>query len=111
MSHFIFFDSHCPLCQKSIEQIEEIDVKKQFIYLPLASEKSQEMLPQKLLNEDSLVLLENGKKVWIRSKAAFRILHLIGGKWKWLGLLCYVPGLDLFYRLVAKNRHFFLNKK
>lgn len=107
MKHLIFFDSSCNLCQKSVRKIQELDKEKIFQFYPLTSAKAKEMVPEKYLTGDTMVLLEDQKRVWLRSKAIFRIFKLLDGKYKWLGALCYVPGLDLFYRLVAHNRHLF----
>lgn len=106
-AHLIFFDSNCPLCQRAIRKIQKIDTVNQFEYLPLNSEKAWEKLPKELLKGDTLVLLENGEKIWIRAKAIFRICALLGGKYGWLGALVYLPGLDFFYNLIARHRHFF----
>jgi predicted DCC family thiol-disulfide oxidoreductase YuxK len=101
--NLIFFDSTCPLCQRSVQKIQEADAGKIFAFYPLTSEKAKELLPEKLLKGDTIVLLENGQKTWIRAKAIFRILGLLGSKWGWL---VHVPGLNLFYRIIAHNRHF-----
>lgn len=105
--HTIFFDNVCPLCQKSVRRIQEMDTQKKFSYFPLNSTKAKELLSENLLKGDTLVLLENNKRIWLRSKAVFRILKLLEGRWSWLGFLCYVPGFDLFYRIIAHNRHLF----
>ena len=68
---------------------------------------ARQKLPEELLRGDTIVLLEEGKKIWIRSKAVFRILNLLGGKYAWMGMFAYVPGLDFLYRIVARNRHLF----
>ncbi len=107
MKHLIFFDSTCPLCQKAIHRIQELDTNQIFEFFPLNSFKAKELLPEKLLKGDTLVLLEDNQHIRVRSKASFRILKLLGGKYSWMGFLYYVPGLDLIYRLVARNRHFF----
>lgn len=107
MKHMIFFDSTCNLCQKSVRKLQELDKEKIFEFYPLTSAKAKELVPAKYLTGDTMVLLENGKRIWVRSKAIFRIFKLLGGKYEWLGILCYVPGLDLFYRAVAHNRYLF----
>ena len=106
-SHLIFFDERCAMCRQSVERIRKLDKEKIFAFEPLDSDRAKELLPEELLKEDTLILLENKKRVWKRAKAIFRIFWLFGGKWKGLGVLCYVPGLDFFYRFVAKHRHFF----
>ena len=105
--HYIFFDNQCKLCQTSVKKIQEMDTGHIFEFFPLNSRKAQDILPPLLLKGDTIVLMENKKKLWVRAKAVFRILKLLEGKWSWLGFLCYVPGLDLFYRFIAHNRHFF----
>jgi len=86
-----------------IRKIQERDTKHLFEFYPLNSTKARELIPPELLKGDTLVLLEDQKRIWVRSKAVFRILKLLDGKWKGLGWLSYVPGLDLFYRIIAHN--------
>ncbi len=105
MTHLIFFDSSCKLCQNAVKRIQEKDTQKIFTFFPLNSAKAKECLPEKLLKGDTIVLLENEETIWVRAKAMFRILKLLGGKGSGWGWLCHVPGLDLFYRLVARHRH------
>jgi len=107
VKHLIFFDNTCRLCQNAIRQIQDLDSGHIFEFYPLTSSRAKEMIPAKHLSGDTMVLMENEKRIWVRSKAIFRIFYLLGGKWKWLGALCYVPGLDLFYRFVAHNRYLF----
>jgi len=105
--HIIFFDNTCSMCQKSVQKIQSMDKNQIFEFFPLSSEMAKSHLSEKVLSSDTLVLYENKKEVWIRAHAIFRILYLLGGKYKKWGWLAYVPGLDLVYRLIAKNRHFF----
>ncbi|MDN3506904.1 MAG: DUF393 domain-containing protein [Simkaniaceae bacterium] len=101
--NLIFFDSACPLCQRSVRKIQAADKGKIFLFYPLNSEKAKELLPEKLLKGDTIVLIENGK-TWVRAQAVFRILGLLGSRWGWL---VHVPGLNFFYRIIAHNRHLF----
>lgn len=99
----IFFDRGCKLCRDAIKKIQVRDREGLFEYFPLDSARAKEVLTEELRRGDTLVLLE-GEKVWVRAKAVFRILGLLGSKWGWL---IHVPGLDLGYRLIAHNRHLF----
>ena len=59
---------------------------------------------------NTLVVIENigtaEQKIWIRGKGALRIFWLIGGWWRLLGVLSYLPfGTDIIYRLIARHRH------
>jgi len=105
--HLIFFDHTCALCQKAVQKIQQRDASHLFTFYPLESEMGKEKIPENLRSQDTLVLVEEGGQVWTRAKAVFRIVHLLGGPDKWMGILCYVPGLDWIYRLVAKHRHYF----
>lgn len=105
--HWIFFDHTCLLCQKSVDQIKKRDKKSLFTFFPLESSIAKQHLSKELLKADTLVLMEDQKKIWVRARAVFRILKLLQGKWSWLGFLCYVPGIDLFYKIVAHHRHMF----
>ena len=105
--HVLFFDASCPMCKRAVRKIQERDTRMIFEYFPLQSEMAKKSLSPKILSSDTLVLLENREKVWIRAKAIFRILHLLGGKYSTFSWLVHVPGLDFFYQLIAKNRHFF----
>lgn len=107
MKHLIFFDSSCPLCQNSVDRLIELDTKKIFIFSPLQGKTAQAELPEKVRHQNSIVLYEFRVRIWLRAQAVFRIFWLLGGKWKWIGWLWVLPGLNLFYRLVARYRHAF----
>ncbi|NGX38746.1 MAG: hypothetical protein KR126chlam1_00056 [Chlamydiae bacterium] len=107
MTHKIYYDATCPMCQKTVRRIRERDEKGRFEYIPLDSDRARSVLSPELLKGDTIVLIEENGKIWLRSKAVFRILKFLGGKGSWLGFLVYVPGLDLFYRMIAHNRHLF----
>lgn len=109
--HLIFYDADCPLCQRSVQAILKLDKAKIFLFAPLDGKTASQELKPELLKENTLILLEHYQKPmqrqWIRGRAVSRILWLIGGKWRFLGWLCYVPfGVDLAYRFVAHHRHF-----
>ncbi len=108
--HLLFYDSNCALCLKSVAHIRKIDHDHIFRYEPLSGQLAEKELTSHLMSLNSLVLIENnktfGKRVWIRGRGALRILWLIGGWWKFLGVFCFLPfGADLIYRFVAKHRH------
>jgi predicted DCC family thiol-disulfide oxidoreductase YuxK len=94
----VFFDDGCSFCRDSVRWVKDHDAKKRFVFKPLRD------IPE-YLNENSVVLREKSGRVWLRGRAALRILWLIGGRWKWLGFLHIVPLLpDLIYRLIAHAR-------
>ncbi|MGD2170403.1 MAG: DCC1-like thiol-disulfide oxidoreductase family protein [Chlamydiota bacterium] len=114
--HLIFFDGQCGLCQKAVKHIIAIDRDKIFCFAPLSGDTASTILTGKfsyLQKENSLVLIESfqtfHKRFWLRSKGAFRIYWLLGGKWKFLGALHFLPSflINPLYRFIAKHRHQF----
>lgn len=112
MKHLIFFDDTCAFCQNSVHRIIKMDRKELFAFAGLKSQAAAHFLrgdKEYLKEENSLILVENyetySPQVWLRARAIFRILWLIGGKWKLLGWLYIVPfGTDAVYRLIAVHR-------
>ncbi len=88
-----------------------------FSFAPLNGNIAQEELKDSLKRYqelNTLVLIEDYKdpikrKIWIRSRAVFRIYWLRGGFRKLIGMLFFLPPTvgDFFYRLIAKHRHHF----
>ena len=109
MKHsIIFLDQHCPLCRRTINFLARQDKKKHFRFAPLDGTTAENMFLGNLahlreLNTVILVELPSGK-IWIRGRAVFRVLWLLGGKWKLLGWLYQMPFVDLFYKFIAKHR-------
>ena len=114
MKHVIFFDGDCLFCHKAVNRILAMDRSAVFFFAPLNGLTAQEELTGKyaaLRDKNSLVLLENfrtpKRRFWIRSRGVFRILWLLGGPWRLIGWLYWMPiGADLVYRLIAHHRHF-----
>ncbi|HSX11881.1 MAG TPA: DCC1-like thiol-disulfide oxidoreductase family protein [Rhabdochlamydiaceae bacterium] len=111
-AHLIFFDHNCSLCQRSVRWILRRDRKALFVFAPLAGQTAASILirdKEYLKHENSLVLIENYQTsrptFWLRGRAVFRILWLMGGAYRLLGWLCFFPlGVDTIYRLVARHR-------
>ncbi len=163
MSHsIIFFDSHCPLCCRTINFLARQDKKKHFRFASLDGTTAKKMVQANLRDLNTVILLERPKgrlqiqgssifgiiladftsfceglyrklilplakgckigskepenrtnlnlktspsgKIWLRGRAVFRVLWLLGGKWKLLGWLYIMPFVDLFYKFIAKHR-------
>lgn len=114
--HLVFYDGKCGLCDQVVQFLMDIDRDKIFLYAPLQGKTAAKLLrglPEEYRKEDSLVLVENyremGEKFYILGKAAFRILWLLGGYWKLLGWIFFLPSplYNWAYRLVARYRHKF----
>ncbi len=105
MHSIIFFDQHCPLCRRTISYLSHQDKNKHFRFAPLDGTTAKKMLHSNLRDLNTVILVEHpGGKTWIRGRAVFRVLWLLGGKWKFLGWLYTMPFVDLCYKFIAKHR-------
>lgn len=109
MTHLVFFDPTCKLCQNSVAWILRHDRQKIFLFAPIMGRTAKEKFGdafEKYQKLNTLVLIEAPSlKIWMRGKAVFRILWLLGGRWAWIGFFHFLPGSDFGYRLIAKHRH------
>jgi predicted DCC family thiol-disulfide oxidoreductase YuxK len=60
---------------------------------------------------DGVVLIHNGK-IYTESEAALKSLQLVGGIWKLLAMLRFIPNFirNPIYRIVARNRYTWFGK-
>lgn len=116
MSHLVFYDGNCGLCDRMVQFVFNEDAKKEFVFAPLQGEtaaKYLNSLPPEIRFTDSLILIEGYNtlypRVHILSKGALRIAWLLGWPWTLIGWLSFFPGwmFDWAYRLVANYRHQF----
>jgi predicted DCC family thiol-disulfide oxidoreductase YuxK len=112
--HLILFDATCPLCNNAVNRIRRWDKQHIFMYTPLDSALAGQLYAQhpSLKGIDSLILLEkfdaHQARIWMRGRAVFRILWLLGGYRKLIGWMAYFPfGVDAIYRFIARHRHKF----
>ena len=117
--HLLFYDGECGLCDHFVQFVLRIDQKGKFLFAPLQGDTACDVLkdlPEEIKQADSLVLVENyhssNQKIWILGKGALRVAWLLGGCWKIIGWISFLPSFlyDWCYRLVAKNRHRLFSK-
>jgi predicted DCC family thiol-disulfide oxidoreductase YuxK len=108
LKSIIFLDQHCPLCRRTINFLGRQDREKKFHYAALDGKTADERLKgglSHLRDLNTVILIEQPSgKIWIRGRAVFRILWLLGGWWRLAGWLYWMPFVDLIYKLVAKHR-------
>ena len=114
MNHLIFYDGNCPLCNLTVRFLLRVDKKESFLFAPLEGETAAAELkehPHLTQDLDTLVLLEHystpQQQLLYRGKAALRIAWYLGGVWRLLGWLSFLPSFpfDLIYRIIARNRY------
>lgn len=118
--HLVFYDGECGLCDQVVQFLLKADAHKCFLFAPLKGATALQVLKGLSINdrkEDSLVLVENYRepheKIYILGKGALRILWLLGGAWRLLGWISFLPSFlyNWAYRLFARYRHrFFANR-
>lgn len=118
--HLVFYDGECGLCDYIVQFLLKADKHNQFVFAPLQGETAKALLknlPLEMKGKDSLILIENyqteGRKYYLFGRGAFRICWLLGGWWRLLGWLSYLPSwlYDWGYKLVARNRHYFFKNE
>lgn len=114
MKHLVFYDGECGLCDQIVQILLKIDRAQILAFAPLQGSTAElylKELPAQYKNLDSLIFIENYEsqtpQTYVQGKAVLRILWLIGGFWKLLGALFFLPAFlyDWMYRLIAKHRH------
>ncbi|MBT2292350.1 thiol-disulfide oxidoreductase DCC family protein [Paenibacillus albidus] len=105
----VLIDGVCHLCQGLVRFIIPRDPKGRFLFAPLQSETSRQLLLGTSLDPGQLstvVLLEDGV-VYTESAAALRIARRLRFPWPaaYVFILVPRPLRNAVYKLVAKNRY------
>jgi predicted DCC family thiol-disulfide oxidoreductase YuxK len=111
----ILFDGVCNLCSGTVKFITKRDKKSIFKFASLQSNFGQNFLIKFNLpvsDFNTFVLIEN-EKLYIKSKAAFKVIGEFGGFWKILLIFRILPTFisDFFYDIVSKYRYKIFGKK
>lgn len=112
-SRVIFFDGVCGLCNSFVDFIISIDKEKKFSFSPLQSEFAKQQLGPIDVEELKSVVVNINGQTYRKSLAVFQVLRELGGGWKLLSGLNFLPNrfLDFGYDLVAENRYRLFGKK
>lgn len=107
--YYVFYDGECGFCNFWVHWILKKDLKNNFLFASLQSDFGQQFLGERnleLKDLDTLYLWKPEKYYLQKSQAVFKISELIGGTYKLLSYLRFLPtGLtDFFYDRVAANR-------
>ena len=121
MTRYIaFYDATCGLCNYFVQLFLALDTRGVIFFAPLLGVTAQEKL-QPLQTHyplvDSIIFLEedesmNKVRISYWSQAVLRFLYAIGGLWKLIGWLAYLPKpllypFDVIYRFIARRRRNF----
>ena len=106
MQRIVFFDGLCPFCHFWVQFLLKRDHNKEFLFAPLQGETARELLPSELMSVNTIVLLEDRKKIYTKSNAILRIIKILGGSIKMLFIFKLIPTSirNFFYDIIARNR-------
>jgi predicted DCC family thiol-disulfide oxidoreductase YuxK len=104
----VLYDGECGLCHRSVKFLLERD-RNRLWYAPLQGETAAALraehpaIPQTL---ESVVLVDGGK-VHLRSKAFLYVAKYLPRPWRWAYHFRWLPAvvLDLGYRVIASLRY------
>jgi predicted DCC family thiol-disulfide oxidoreductase YuxK len=110
----LLFDGVCNLCNASVDFIMRSERDTQLKFASLQSDYGQSVLESQKLDAvpDSLVYY-NGKEVFFKSSAAFKITQHLKWPYNWLSVFGVLPTplRDLIYDWIARNRYRWFGKK
>ena len=113
--HIILFDGVCNMCNAIVQFIIRHDKKEIFKFASLQSPAGQQLLRQAglpLQDFDSFVYSRMGQ-IYSESTAALLLLKDLGGIFKWIYPLIWIPGFirNAVYKMIAKSRYSIWGKR
>lgn len=105
----VLYDGACGLCHRTVAWLVARDRDRALWFAPLQGETAARLRalhPAIPADLDSVVLVDGGR-VHLRSKAFLHGARYLSPPWRWASWLAWLPGpvLDPVYRLVARVRH------
>jgi predicted DCC family thiol-disulfide oxidoreductase YuxK len=104
----VLFDGACHLCHRTVQWILRNDRSGRICFAPLQGTTARRWVAETPLHKvpDSVLLWYEGR-LYARSEAVLRIAKLMGGPWRWLYVLRWVPQplRDAVYGVVARYRY------
>jgi predicted DCC family thiol-disulfide oxidoreductase YuxK len=109
-SPIVLYDGTCGLCSKSVQWILRHEADHELAFAPLQGETATELrarhpeIPKTL---DSVVLVDEADRVWLRSKTFLRVAKHLRAPWRIGWHVRWLPAvvLDLGYRVIARLRY------
>lgn len=114
-NNLIVFDGECNFCNTAVNFIIRNDKKNKLKFIPFQSQSAKNILSELTISPGSLgsiIYIKNGTALY-KSSAVLNIFKTIGGSYTLFYGLIIVPSAirDLFYDLIAKNRHKLFKKQ
>ena len=112
MSWVLFFDGECAFCARSVQWVARRDRRWRIGFAPLQGELARQHGFARFASRDGgsmVVLRENDGRVFLLSDGWIELATALGGAWRVLTILRFVPKgwRDLVYRGIARHRRQF----
>lgn len=106
----LFFDGVCVFCNWAVQTAMRLDRDKRFRYAALQGETAEKVraaFPEMPHEIETLVYVEDGKRIYLRSRGIVRAARELPYPWRALSWFRFVPApiADLFYRAFAGLRY------
>lgn len=104
----IFFDGVCGMCNRFVDIVLRADDLGIFRFAPLQGATARKLLPPLTENpQDWSMIYLDERGIHDQSDASLEVYRRLGGAWRLLGLLRFVPrGIrNPAYRVIARNRY------
>ena len=100
------------ICNGAVNFIIDRDPKVNFQFASLQSSKAKQLVPERFLSADSIILLTREGQIFTKSTAALKIAKDLSGAWFLLSAFMILPRFirDSVYDLIAKNRYKWFGK-
>jgi predicted DCC family thiol-disulfide oxidoreductase YuxK len=102
----LFYDGDCGLCNHSVSFVMARDRARVFAFAPLQGETARAVLGGTAIEQPDTVVLVDALGRHQRSDAVLRVAWHLGGLWRLVALLRWVPRplRDAAYDAVARRR-------
>lgn len=113
VERLVLYDGLCGMCDQYVQFLLDTDPEGRVHFAPLQGPTAASVVarhPEIPEGLDSILFVERladgTERVTWRSTAFFRICAVVGGPWRWLGPLAWIPTplSDVVYRFVASIR-------
>ena len=105
----VLFDGHCRLCNRFVDFLIRRDRRRALRYAPLQGATATQYLEKPDSDNSGLysVVLVEGKRLYLKSSAALRVLKYLPAPWPLFSILSILPGFfrDWCYDRLANNRY------
>ena len=111
----LLYDGVCGLCARSVRWILRHERDHAIRFAPLQGETAAALRAKHPRIPDALstVVLVDGDRVHLRSKAFLHAARHLRAPWRWLAAFRWIPGFlpDLGYRVIARLRYRLFGRK